>query len=67
MKRHKAHITVIFILCIAALPLLFNGKVEAKTQTLNYSIFFPPTHGQALAAAAWAEEIEKRTEGKVRI
>lgn len=39
---------------------------EARQQTLNYSIFFPPTHGQALAAEAWAKEIEKRTEGEIK-
>jgi TRAP-type C4-dicarboxylate transport system substrate-binding protein len=34
---------------------------------LSYSIFFPPTHGQCLAAANWAVEVEKRTGGRVKI
>jgi TRAP-type C4-dicarboxylate transport system substrate-binding protein len=34
---------------------------------LSYSIFFPPTHAQTRAAAAWAAEIEARTKGRVRV
>ena len=41
--------------------------VQAETINLTYSIFFPPTHGQCKAAVAWAEEIQKRTNGAVTI
>ncbi len=34
---------------------------------LSYSIFFPPTHAQCKAGEAWAREIEKRTQGRVKI
>ena len=34
---------------------------------LTYSVFFPPMHIQAQTAVAWAEEIEKRSEGRVKI
>ena len=34
---------------------------------LTYSVFFPPMHIQARTAVAWAEEIEKRSEGRVKI
>jgi len=40
-------------------------KVEAID--LSYSIFFPPSHIQCKTAMAWAEEIEKRTQGRVKI
>lgn len=40
---------------------------EASTTTLTYSVFFPPTHGQSQAAVDWAREIEKRTNGRVKI
>ena len=40
---------------------------EAKTVELNYSIFFPATHGQTLLASEWAKEIEKRTNGAVKV
>jgi TRAP-type C4-dicarboxylate transport system substrate-binding protein len=38
-----------------------------KTFTLQYSVFFPPTHVQAKLATEWAEEIKRRTDGQVRI
>lgn len=34
---------------------------------LSYSVFFPPTHVQCIAATEWAKEIEKRTGGRVQI
>lgn len=34
---------------------------------LSYSIFFPPTHVQCLAATNWAQEIQKRSGGRVQI
>jgi TRAP-type transport system periplasmic protein len=34
---------------------------------LSYSIFFPPTHVQCIAATNWASEIEKRTGGRVKV
>jgi len=42
-------------------------STEATPTKLTFSIFFPPTHGQTIAAMDWAKEIEKRTEGKVQI
>jgi TRAP-type C4-dicarboxylate transport system substrate-binding protein len=41
--------------------------VGAKPIHLTYSIFFPPTHGQCLAGMDWAKEIERATDGKVKI
>ncbi len=40
---------------------------EGETIELSYSVFFPPTHIQCQTAQAWADEIGKRTEGKVKI
>jgi len=39
----------------------------SKTVELTYSIFFPATHGQTLLATEWAKEVEKRTNGAVKI
>ena len=46
-----------------------TGCKPAPTETvsLSYSIFFPPTHVQCIAATNWAAEIEKRTRGRVKI
>jgi TRAP-type transport system periplasmic protein len=34
---------------------------------LSYSIFFPPTHIQCITATNWAQEIEKRSQGRIKI
>jgi len=38
-----------------------------KNYELNYSIFFPASHGNTILATEWAKEIEKRTNGVVKI
>ncbi|MBW1893946.1 MAG: TRAP transporter substrate-binding protein [Deltaproteobacteria bacterium] len=47
--------------------IIVSGSAEAETINLNYSIFFPATHGQCKAGTTWAKEVEKRTDGKVKI
>jgi len=64
----KGWILVVFVLILGlALFANFPSPVFAKSVNLNYSIFFPATHGQCKAGVAWAEEIERRTGGEVRI
>lgn len=40
---------------------------HSQTISLNYSNFFPAPHENSKLAEAWAKEIEKRTNGKVKI
>ncbi len=42
-------------------------SANARPITLTYSTFFPPTHIQAQTAEAWCKEVEKRTEGRIRV
>ena len=51
------------VVCLALLP----AGVSAKTVQLTYSNFFPPSHIQSQLAEAWCQEVEKRTEGRVKI
>ncbi len=39
----------------------------AEVIKLSYSIFFPPTHVQCITATNWANEIQKRSGGRVQI
>ena len=41
--------------------------VQAETIQITYANFFPPTHIQAKLGDSWAKEVEKRTNGKVKI
>ncbi len=43
------------------------ASAHAGTVQLTYSIFFPATHGQCKAGMDWAKEVEKRTDGRVKI
>jgi len=65
MKRFSSAAAI-----LAAMMLLFGfcgtGFAEGPIK-LTYSIFFPPTHGQAETGIAWAKEVEKRSNGKVKI
>jgi len=40
---------------------------EAKTTKLTYSCFFPPTHIQSKLAESWCKEVEKRTNGRIKV
>jgi TRAP-type C4-dicarboxylate transport system substrate-binding protein len=40
---------------------------KAESVTLKYSSFFPPTHIQSKLAEAWGKEVEKQTEGRVKV
>jgi TRAP-type C4-dicarboxylate transport system substrate-binding protein len=42
-------------------------EVNAGPIKLTYSNFFPPTHIQSQLAEAWCREVEKRTDGTVKI
>ena len=60
--------------CVFCLVLTFGAVsffgvavVQAKAIELSYANFFPPTHIQGKLGASWAKEIEKRTNGKVKI
>jgi len=44
-----------------------GAEVQAAPVKLTYSNFFPPTHIQSKLAEQWCREVEKRTNGAVKI
>jgi TRAP-type C4-dicarboxylate transport system substrate-binding protein len=67
MKMRKRSV-VLFVGLAFGMFLLFNAPAaQAKAIELAYANFFPPTPVQAQLGDAWAKEIEKRTNGKVKI
>ena len=56
-----------FCVPVIAVCLIAPASAFAKTYTFTYSNFFPPSHIQSKLAKAWCEEVEKRTDGKVKI
>jgi TRAP-type C4-dicarboxylate transport system substrate-binding protein len=52
--------------------LVFGSSVpgafaQTKPAEFSYSIFFPATHKHTVLAGEWAKEVEKRTQGRVKI
>ncbi len=58
---------VIGVFLFAFLSVSIPTKGMCATIELSYANFFPPTHIQAKLGQMWAKEIEKRTNGKVKI
>jgi TRAP-type C4-dicarboxylate transport system substrate-binding protein len=66
MKKLHAIVALMLpmLMLLTLAPAVYAADQPIK---LTYSIFFPPSHGQCQAAVAWAEEIGKRTNGRVQI
>ncbi|NWG03469.1 MAG: TRAP transporter substrate-binding protein [Syntrophaceae bacterium] len=62
MRRWKM---ISFVLCLSLIG--FVASPALAQIKLNYSVFFPAPHKNAVLATDWAKEIEKRTGGKVQI
>lgn len=52
---------------VVVLSLFYPVSSMAKGLTLTYSTFFPPTHIQAKTSETWCKEVEKRTDGRVKV
>jgi len=65
MKKHVVTVVVLltFLLCLGAVA----SKTDAQTITLRYSNFFPAPHKNSILADEWGKEVEKRTNGKVKV
>ena len=63
------HFSRMMITAIVAVALIFTFSpiAVAKPIKLTYSNFFPPTHIQSKLAEQWCQEVEKRTEGQVKV
>ena len=65
MKKIVLTCSMIFFVCsiMAVVP----SASTAKQIQLTYSNFFPPTHIQSKLSEAWCKEVEKRTDGRVKV
>ena len=65
----KKKIFLFFLVTFAGVAFLSMDSFAAQAAPveLTYSCFFPPTHIQSKLAEAWCREVEKRTDGKVKI
>jgi len=59
--------TLSAMMLVAACLILVAPVAAQRAVTLTYSSFFPPTHIQAITADEWCKEVEKRTEGRIKV
>ncbi|OPY66554.1 MAG: Lactate-binding periplasmic protein precursor [Syntrophorhabdaceae bacterium PtaU1.Bin034] len=61
---------ILFLLCLAVIGFSFSGSSafsQSKVIELTYAQFQPATHFNTKLSESYAKEIEKRTNGKVKI
>jgi TRAP-type transport system periplasmic protein len=66
MRKNLFVLTVLGALALSLVALTGTAQAAGTVQ-MTYSIFFPATHGNTILATEWAQEIEKRTNGAVKI
>jgi TRAP-type transport system periplasmic protein len=64
---HKKHALIVVLLTAIFLIGPMGPTASLAGTTLSYTSFFPPTHIQSKLAEAWCAEVEKRTEGRVKV
>jgi TRAP-type transport system periplasmic protein len=66
MNKKKAWLLFVGLVVFLLLP---AGSLPAQTKPLEltYSHFMPATHGHAVLSQEWGKEIEKRTNGAVKV
>jgi TRAP-type transport system periplasmic protein len=64
--RVKSLLTAVLLAAIACFAVAGQTSAEGPI-TLTYSVFFPATHVQSKLAEEWGKEVEKRTNGKVKV
>ncbi|GAK51214.1 TRAP dicarboxylate transporter-DctP subunit [Candidatus Moduliflexus flocculans] len=68
MKSRSMLKSLVVLMVCAAVCAFFAATTRAENPIeLSFSVFFPPTHPHAIASMDMAKEIEKRTNGQVKI
>jgi len=66
MKRMSWIVAVMFVLLALSLP-FSSSHAQEKVTTLNFASFFPPENKVSLLMVDWCKEVEKRTNGRVKV
>jgi len=67
MKKHCVLWCIISVVAIVFLASTIPVNAQEKVVKLRYSNFFPPVHPISKLAEEWIKEVEKRTNGRVKI
>ncbi|MDH3885050.1 MAG: hypothetical protein OET63_12605 [Desulfobacterales bacterium] len=55
------------VLTLGVIFLLHAHAAQAKTIEFTFANIFPPTHIQSILNESWAKEVEKRSNGQIKI
>ncbi|HEY3278181.1 MAG TPA: TRAP transporter substrate-binding protein [Syntrophorhabdaceae bacterium] len=67
MKRFSIF-NLLVVFCFAVSCIFVSvASAQDKAVSLRFSAFHPPTHKLAVITADWCKEVEKRTNGKVKV
>lgn len=64
MKRFVVSVFLVFFLAVTFCLVSVSASAQVK---LRFSTFFPVSHPNAQLTAEWCKEVEKRTQGKVKV
>jgi TRAP-type C4-dicarboxylate transport system substrate-binding protein len=67
MKRHGFGVFVLFFVTCFMFAAVGTSHGQDKVIKLKYANFFPPMHKMSVMGDEWCKEVEKRTNGKVKI
>jgi len=67
MKPRKSAVLLLAFVFWVSFGFAFQVAAQTKPIELSYSIFFPAPHKNTVLAGEWAKEIEKQTQGRVKI
>lgn len=67
MKRSSLIMVSVFFFFVISCVICTIGSAQDKVISLRFSTFFPPTHELAKITDQWCKEVEKRTNGKVKV
>lgn len=67
MRRGQLAWVILFLAVMGFFGVSEPAFAQSKPVELSYSIFFPAPHKNTVLAGEWAKEVEKRTQGRVKI
>ncbi|MDI7259302.1 MAG: TRAP transporter substrate-binding protein [Thermodesulfobacteriota bacterium] len=67
MKHWKVFTLILCTSVIAFSLFISSVSAQPKPVELNYSTFFPAPHRMTVLAVEWGKELEKRTDGRVKV
>ncbi len=66
--KHACRLGIVFmILAVVSGFTASQSAAQQKTITMNYADYFPAPHKQAVLVDQWCKELEKRTNGRVKV